>query len=375
MSLKDVRGVVGTTCNLADLYLSMHDVTSAEAAMRSLDDWPITEPPLTARIALHKGNISLRNNDIDAAEAHFRHALEICRSTVLLMEQSTAYIGLQEVARNRNDLAKYIEYNTEQQRIKEQILGKETVLRIASQETERRIAAERQEREKERAVLYSTLPKNIADRIVRGERITGDQFEEAAVIFVDIVSFTKISAHMDASDVVDFLERLFSLFDAICKTHSITKIKTIGDSYMAVAFPESTRADDAPMDTPAMRAARASLDMLEGMGGFTQPENLRIRIGMHVGPVTAGVLGTERLQYDVWGDTVNVASRLESTSEPGRIHVSQQFADALTSNLAPGTWHAAHGTWHVALRGDTELKGKGTMTTYWLEPRGPFPAS
>jgi class 3 adenylate cyclase len=125
------------------------------------------------------------------------------------------------------------------------------------------------------------------------------------------------------------------------------------------------------------------------------PEGLQVRIGLHCGPVTAGVIGTERLQYDVWGDTVNVASRMESTGEPGKIHVSSSFALALNSEMAkerngerdvipsdseegerdvipshteePGTWHLAPGTWHLELRGKTELKGKGVMTTYWLE--------
>jgi class 3 adenylate cyclase len=103
----------------------------------------------------------------------------------------------------------------------------------------------------------------------------------------------------------------------------------------------------------------------------TLPDRLEVRMGLHVGPVTAGVLGKERLQYDVWGDTVNVASRMESTGEPGRIHVSEQFASFL--GLRPRNDSSSPivseelGTWHLALRGETELKGKGLMTTYWLE--------
>jgi class 3 adenylate cyclase len=141
------------------------------------------------------------------------------------------------------------------------------------------------------------------------------------------------------------------------------KIKTIGDSYMAVAFPSAQYLQD------IVHAAHTMLSHT-----FTWPHNHELvlfRIGIHVGSVVAGVLGTERMQYDVWGDTVNVASRMESTGEAGRIHVSEAFALL----LSPGTSHLRERggdtqfpiPYSLFPRGEIEIKGKGTMTTYWLE--------
>jgi len=191
------------------------------------------------------------------------------------------------------------------------------------------------------AVLHSTLPKHIADRVARGE-VVNDQFNSVAVLFMDIVGFTTISAQMDASDVVNLLDSVFTMCDAVVNTHGLTKIKTIGDSYMAVAFENITS------------AGYAALELLDTIA------DISVRIGIHCGPVVAGVLGKERLQYDVWGDTVNVASRMESTSEPGRIHVSEAFAHAVQQIKTDGPFS-------IVERGTVEIKGKGMMTTYWLE--------
>jgi class 3 adenylate cyclase len=198
-------------------------------------------------------------------------------------------------------------------------------------------------------------------------------------MFADIVAFTTHASHIPPSDVVTFLDAVFATFDAICEQHAVTKIKTIGDAYMCFkgdgTEPENTRA-----------LASVALGILHA--GLTWPDGtpLQVRIGLHSGPVTAGVIGSKRLQYDVWGDTVNVANRMESTGEPGRIHVSEQFAlflglvphhvrnDSHTptaikerSVIPNEVRNEEHGTWHLALRGETELKGKGLMTTYWLE--------
>jgi len=204
---------------------------------------------------------------------------------------------------------------------------------------------------KARALLDGALPKSVADRMIAGEKVSGDLFEEVTVLFLDIVGFTAIADKLRPEQLVNLLESIFSSCDEICMRYGLTKIKTIGDSYMAVAGVPQSITDN------QYQAALAATELIQALSAF----DIRVRIGMHCGPVVAGVIGTERLQYDVWGDTVNTASRLESTSEPNRIHVSDAFATSISFigitqrqlKLVP--------------RGLMHIKGKGEMNTYWLE--------
>jgi class 3 adenylate cyclase len=273
---------------------------------------------------------------------------------------------LRDLAQKRNDFAGYIEHNKEHQRITEEIRGKEATQRLAMMEAERKMEGERRERDKERALLYGALPESVATRILRGEKVTGDHFEHAAVLFIDVASFTTHTATMQPGDVVLLLEDLFSRMDNICDQHGAVKIKTIGDSYMCF------RGDGAEAEN-ALSIARVALDVARTP--FTWPDGspLIVRMGAHIGAATAGVIGTQRLQYDVWGDTVNVASRMESHGEPGRIHVSEVFATALRS-VDGGQWTVddnndsmTSDSMTLFKRGSISIKGKGPMTTYWLE--------
>ena len=247
---------------------------------------------------------------------------------------------LRDLSQRRNDLASYIEHNNEYLRLNEEFKGREVMQKVAIQDSERKINAERAEHQKQMALLHAIMPEHIAARVANGERIL-DQHELASVIFCDIVGFTALSESLPSLEVASMLESLFRRFDEICKSHGVQKIKTIGDSYMAVAFEEPI----------AQRSADAAIDFLRS----ATEQNIPVRIGVHCGPVTAGVIGTDRPQYDVWGDTVNVASRMEQASEPQRIQVSQQFANTLNT---PPT---------LQLRGTVDIKGKGLMQTYWLD--------
>ena len=154
------------------------------------------------------------------------------------------------------------------------------------------------------------------------------------------------------------MDRVFAICDRVVAAHGIMKIKTIGDSYMAVGFPDDQE------ESNGIRMAEAALELISSI------DEVRIRIGIHNGPVVAGVLGKERMQFDVWGDTVNVASRMESTGEAGRIQVSEDFACHPTLRRTRddkeelGSRRSAIGT--LVERGTIEIKGKGTMKTYWL---------
>jgi class 3 adenylate cyclase len=274
----------------------------------------------------------------------------IALERTLLAEQAELHQLLRDLCEPLNDLAGYIEHNKGFTRITAEINGKDTTISLAMQEKQREIEEVQREHQQYMNVLHATLPRHIADRVAQGERVN-DYHEDTAVLFLDIVSFTTHSTQLDASSVVDLLQRVFTTFDAICAHFNVMKVKTIGDAYMAIAHPESRHVSNLASAAHAMITS-----------SFTWPntnERVQFRIGMHIGPVIAGVLGTERLQYDVWGDTVNVASRMESHGEAGRIHVSEAIANALTPYLPDSIT--------LRQRGVIDVKGKGPMTTYWLE--------
>ena len=209
-----------------------------------------------------------------------------------------------------------------------------------------------EERARSRQLLLNVLPERILQRLEGGETRIADRHEAATVLFSDFVDFTRIAATLEPQALIDELNELFTGFDAICERHGVEKVKTIGDAYLAVGGLSDPDADD------AAAAAETALDMCAFVAG--REDGLaawRIRIGVHRGPLFAGVVGTTRFAYDVWGDTVNTASRLETTSEGGRIHVSPDVADRLRDRYV------------LEPRGPIELKGKGSVETSFLVGR------
>ncbi|HWA09319.1 MAG TPA: adenylate/guanylate cyclase domain-containing protein [Opitutaceae bacterium] len=209
------------------------------------------------------------------------------------------------------------------------------------------------ERAKSERLLLNILPKAIGDRLKAGEEPIVDAVPEATVLFADIVNFTGIAADLSPAKTVGRLNEIFSDFDLLVEGMGVEKIKTIGDSYMVVG--------GVPLAVPdhAVRCADMALAMLEVMEVFNQRNNVRwqIRIGMHTGPLVAGIIGSKKFAYDLWGDTVNIASRLESHGEAGIIQVSQATADLLKPHFV------------IEPRGSIELKNRGEMTAYRLVGR------
>jgi len=211
-------------------------------------------------------------------------------------------------------------------------------------------------------LLRNVLPEPIVRRLKAGEEVIADGIPEATVVFVDIVNFVRMSSALTPAAVIIVLNRIFSAFDALCEQYGVEKIKTIGDAYMlATGVPN-------PMPDHTAVAARIALDMQElGTRLATREEGrISFRIGIHTGPVIAGVIGTQKFSYDLWGDTVNIASRMEAHGMPGRIHVSRAVYDRL------------RGDFEFESRGRTALKGMGEMETFFLngampgaELRGP----
>jgi class 3 adenylate cyclase len=206
-----------------------------------------------------------------------------------------------------------------------------------------------QEEERSEALLLNILPRPVADRLRRGERIE-DYFDEVSILFVDIVEFTPLSATITPREILGLLNETFSVFDELARKHGLEKIKTIGDSYMAAA--------GVPVPCPdhAERVADMALDIVEHIrvAHASGRRSVRVRIGLNTGPVVAGIIGTQKFSYDLWGDTVNTASRMESHSVAGKIRAAEATFKQLQH--------------HYVFEGpDTiEVKGKGRMPTYFL---------
>jgi class 3 adenylate cyclase len=195
------------------------------------------------------------------------------------------------------------------------------------------------------------LPSTIVERLRRGERVIADRVAEATILFSDLVDFTTLTARLPPERTLALLGALFADFDALAARLGLEKIKTIGDGYMVAGGLPEARADHAAAVSEMafeMRdaAARVSAEF---------DEIIELRIGMHSGELFAGVIGTHKFVYDVWGDTVNTAKRMETYGAPGRIHVSAATREILG------------GAYRFEARGAVEIKGKGPIETFFLE--------
>jgi adenylate cyclase len=199
-------------------------------------------------------------------------------------------------------------------------------------------------------LMLNILPRPIAERLKRGEKNISGSYPDVTILFSDLVGFTKMSSQTSATDLVKLLNDLFSRFDKRADSLGVEKIKTIGDAYMAVAGLPIPRPDH------ALLCAELALGMFEDLKAFNQEngKELDMRIGLNSGPVVAGVIGYTKFSYDLWGNTVNTASRMESTSKPGRVQVS------------PATFEAIKNEYVLEDGGLMECKGLGEILTHLL---------
>jgi guanylate cyclase len=224
-----------------------------------------------------------------------------------------------------------------------------TVLASFANQRNEALAALRLEQERSEALLVNVLPSSIAERLKDASGSIADHVDSASVLFADIVDFTPLAQRLSPAEVVDTLDRLFTKFDALVERHGLEKIKTIGDCYMAASGVPDPAADH------AHRAALLALDMRKAMHGATDGVGpLELRIGINSGPVTAGVIGRKRFLYDLWGDAVNTASRMESNGTPGRIQITR------------ATYELVKDSFVCEERGTIPVKGKGDMETWYL---------
>jgi class 3 adenylate cyclase len=214
---------------------------------------------------------------------------------------------------------------------------------------EEQTAAIEAERARSDRLLLNVLPAAVSERLKDGESPIADDFSAVSVLFADIVGFTALAATMAAHDVIEMLSGLFSMLDELVVERGLEKIKTIGDAYLAVGgIPEQ-------MEDHAMRVVELGTAMLDAVGAHEA--GVTLRIGIHSGPVAGGVIGTQKFAYDVWGNTVNIAARLQQAGVPGRIHVSEETM-RLTSPF-----------FEYEKVGPRELRGVGPMATYLLVNR------
>jgi len=228
-----------------------------------------------------------------------------------------------------------------------------TLLALFAQQRHDALAALRVEQDKAETLLLNILPRSIADRLKADSQTIADDFSAASILFADVVDFTPLAQRLPAAEVVGMLDRLFSHFDKLADRYGLEKIKTIGDCYMVAAGVPTPRPDHAraiALMAIDMRAAMRDADAVGDLG-------LEMRIGINSGPVVAGVIGRKRFLYDLWGDAVNTASRMESHGAPGQIQITR------------ATYELLRDEFECEPRGTIDVKGKGEVETWYLVGR------
>ncbi|HET8874257.1 MAG TPA: adenylate/guanylate cyclase domain-containing protein [Gaiellaceae bacterium] len=226
-----------------------------------------------------------------------------------------------------------------------------TLLAVFASQRRDALAALRQEQAKAENLLLNILPRSIADKLKAETQPIADQFESASILFADVVDFTPLSSRLDAREVVGLLDRLFTSFDELVDRYDVEKIKTIGDCYMVAAGVPTQRPDHAgALAGLALEMRECAKSCLPDGDGH----DLRLRIGISSGPVVAGVIGRRRFLYDLWGDTVNMASRMESHGTPDEIQMTRS------------TWELLDDHFVTEPIGLVDVKGKGEIETWRL---------
>ncbi len=357
--------------NIGELYYSL----TIDSVLNSIDR------------QLNTGDLNKKNN-VDSSIVYYNRAIDLLESTGELDTRSRFILGLSNVSQQQGDHEKALELYKEYIVLKDSVFTEKTQTRIAnleavrenmlkdkelvikdleiSQSENERIAViggaiavgfvaiiifrQRQRSEK---LLLNILPVNIAKRLKKKERLIADNIESASVVFIDLVGFTAYSKDRQAKEVVQMLNDTFDKIDALIIKYGLEKIKTIGDGYMAAAgVPDYC-------DDHSVRATNFSLDVHIVLEKINQENktNIKARVGIESGPIVAGVIGDMKFAYDLWGDTVNTAARMESTGTPDLVHISANTKAELDRH--------EHNFYFEELE-PMEVKGKGVMLTYMV---------
>jgi adenylate cyclase len=374
LQLNDKQFVAVGYLNMGIIFSEMLDYTKAfEYYQMSLSiNEDIHDKSGIASTKCHIGILYFKQGDYDRALHYVHESMQLSKE----IESNESFMQslqiLSDVYEALNDHKKSLQYFKEFVEIRDIIQSDETKKKVLLFDQQRKIEAEDKIRqlqiarmEEQEKLLHKILPTNIADRILKRESSIADYYPSVTVMFIDIVGFTNLSSYLSPKQLVFLLNMLFSKVDEILDEHGLEKIKTIGDGYLAVA--NLTK----PIIHHEVVAANAAIALIKTLKtlDLTAPDEIndekwkehiqeiQLRIGLHSGEVVAGIVGKNKFLFDLWGDAVNIASRMESSSEPGRIQVSQVFASRLVDDSSLKT----------IARGTIDIKGKGVMQTYWLE--------
>ena len=325
-----------------------------------------------ANLLISLGEVCLFEQDYKQAISFFKESLELSTHKEDKKQICKGHRYLSEVYSQLHNWKKSDYHFRKFYELEKSLQSNEALLSAERFDIERKAAYREKELAIEKArflerenILKNILPDSVTDRLVHGENPIADHFQSASVLFMDLVGFTSLSSIVPPKQLVYLLDSIFSKADEIVESFGLEKIKTIGDGYLAVANVTT------PLEEHQKATAKAALKLLETMKDFTvnipndlgetewikNMNEIEIRIGIHTGEVVAGIIGKNKYTYDLWGDAVNIASRMESNSEAGRIHVSEEFARAIES----------FSEFSLIPRGKINIKGKGSMNTFWLE--------
>ena len=376
--IRNEDGIAANLGNVGLVYFNLSDYSNAleyyEKALKIYEKNGIKVG--IANNLVNIGNVYARKEDSfydsEKAEKFYHKSLKLAEEIGSKEIIKEVFEQLHSLKLNEELYKEALEYQTKAIYLEKEILSIEAKKQADSFDFERKNAAKEKQLAEERgrllereSILRNILPDSVTDRLVKGENPIADHFETASVLFMDLVGFTSLASITPPKQLVHVLDSIFSKADSIVEMFGLEKIKTIGDGYLAVANVTS------PLEEHQMATALAALQLLETMKNFTvniptdlgetnwikDINDIEIRIGIHTGEVVAGIIGKNKYTYDLWGDAVNVASRMESYSEPGRIQISEQFAKSIEHNSE----------FVLIPRGEITIKGKGTMNTFWLE--------
>jgi adenylate cyclase len=372
------HGLILSLCSLGDIEMKKGNY--ADCIRHYLDCIEIAKT--TGHIAEYicaltsLGRCYCMQADYPLSISYLHQALTMAKKVKFKDSISEIYAQLSEVYEKNKDAKKALKYFKDYIAVRDELVNKETTKTIYEIKTRYELEKKEKEAEINRLkhielkdamdaltaakkqsdeLLLNILPDDVAEELKAKGSVTARYYEQAAVIFIDIKDFTRLSEHLAPQELVSIIDVYFSLFDSIIGDYAIEKIKTIGDAYLCVAglpVPDPESAFTAIRAALRIRDTIATLNRMRLENGLL---TFDFRFGLHVGPVIAGVVGRRKFEYDIWGDTVNTAARMEQNSDAGRI------------NISGDTYQAIKGSFECTYRGRLEAKNKGLMDMYFIE--------
>lgn len=369
-------GISEIYANLGNVFELLHDFgKSIEYFKKALA--LSEELGSTSNIALFKSSIGRITANPDSEFYNFNRAEELISNSISVFNELGEKLNLCKlhqvfavIYKSHNKWEEFALHFEKYHNLEKEIQSEETKKQLQRIDFERKIAeydkrqaVERADAQATERILNNILPVSIATRLKNGEQPISNRHDNVSVIFIDIVGFTRLTSNISPERLIELLNTIFSEFDHIAEKYGLEKIKTIGDAYMAVSgAPEAN-------NLHALRVANFAVDALGIIDSLQSIHDipLQIRIGLHCGNVIAGVIGKQKFAYDMWGEAINTAARMESHGEPGKIHISNEFKDTLSALIDINGTLDINCDFTFTERGAIKIKGKGEMRTFFME--------